>query len=333
MVSHKKAVIYGVIILLISLSTTAYCEEKYNQKIALSKLSGTKVISSIEIKNITLSGDIRIADDSPASGEWTPKIRKNTLNEIITWLQQAKQYKEKIPKSQIPPERFKANIEPSTLFITTSDKHVITIQPAFYLSLKKGVNSGVQVKYVTNILILKKDNQESYIQCTNLYDWLKNDKWKTEFKHSTGFEDMDKELSNQKYSYSTDIDKKYVAIATFKSEKTLINQYLINKDGTLDLNLPIGTLFAISLPANRTVAYTWNIKNNLDNGVIQYENRSWIYSTLPKTEINTDGMSYDRQNFYFISGLIGNEKVVMRYEYQAEQNNDYFEITFCINVQ
>ena len=144
---------------------------------------------------------------------------------------------------------------------------------------------------------------------------------------------IDKTLSNQSYSYYIYTDKKYVAVVTYQSENASINQYLINKDGTLDLTVPKDTNFIISLPANRTVAYTWNIKDGIHNGVIQFVNRSWIGIPMPKSEEGKDGANYDRQNFYFKPIKSGNQKMVMRYEHQTEQRDEFFEVTFNISIE
>lgn len=143
----------------------------------------------------------------------------------------------------------------------------------------------------------------------------------------------DKTLSNQIYSYSTNIDKKYVAVITYKSKNASLNQYLINKDETVDLTVPKDSYFVISLPANRTITCTWNIKNSIDNKVIQFENWSWIDIPIPKSEKASTGVNYDRQNFYFKPIKAGNEKVVMRYEHQTEKQNEFFEITFNVNIE
>jgi predicted secreted protein len=145
-------------------------------------------------------------------------------------------------------------------------------------------------------------------------------------------ENIDKTLSNQRYSYSTNI-KKYVAVVTYQSKNASIKQYLINNDGTVNFTVPKDSHFIISLPANRIITYTWNIKNNIDNGVIKFESRSWIDIPMPRSERGTVGMNYDRQNFYFKTIKSGNEKVVMRYEHQTEQRSEFFEITFNIKIE
>lgn len=148
----------------------------------------------------------------------------------------------------------------------------------------------------------------------------------------SNLKDIDKTLSNQKYSYSTNIDNKYVAVITHHSKKASINQYLINKDGKVDLTIDKDSNFIISLPANRTITYTWNIKNSMDTGIIQLDNRSWIDIAIPKSKNGYDGVNYDRQNFYFKPIKAGNEKIIMRYEHGTEQRDEYFEITLNIEI-
>jgi len=146
-------------------------------------------------------------------------------------------------------------------------------------------------------------------------------------------QNIDETLINQKYCYSTHIDKEYIAIVTYKSKNASMRQYLISKDGIIDLTIPKDSDFIISLHANRTIAYTWNIKNNLDNGVIQFKNRSWIDIPMPESEKGKTGVNYGRQNFYFKSIESGNEKVVMRYEHETEKRNEFFEVTLNIKIE
>ena len=167
----------------------------------------------------------------------------------------------------------------------------------------------------------------------NVFLDKQNDKLSNYNFKITDIKSIDKTLSNQKYLYSTNADKKYVAVITYQSKVASINQYLVDKDGQIDLIIPKGSLFIISLHANRTIAYTWNIKNSIENGIIQLQDRSWIEIPLTKSEKGKDGTNYDRQNFYFKSLKSGNEKVVLRYEHKTEQNNESFEVTFNIEVE
>ncbi|MBU5454470.1 protease inhibitor I42 family protein [Caproiciproducens sp. MSJ-32] len=144
---------------------------------------------------------------------------------------------------------------------------------------------------------------------------------------------IDQTLSKQRYSYSTNVDKRYVAVITYQSKNATIKQYLVNKDGIVELTIPKDSPFIISLHANRTITYTWNVKNSIDNELIKLENRSWINVPIPKSEKDKDGANYDRQNFYFKSLKSGSEKLVMRYEHQSEHRDEFFEITFKIKIE
>ncbi|MDF2883900.1 MAG: hypothetical protein K0R54_4465 [Clostridiaceae bacterium] len=144
---------------------------------------------------------------------------------------------------------------------------------------------------------------------------------------------VDKTLSKQRYSYSTNTDKRYVAVITYQSKNATINQYLVDKDGAVDVSIPKGSFFIVSLPANRTITYTWNIKNSIDNGIIHFEDRSWIDIPMSKSSKGTTGENYDRQNFYFKPLKSGNEKLVMRYEHQTGQENDFFKLLLILKLK
>ncbi len=173
--SHRNMIICGAFILIICLSFMTGCVKRSDS----SKMVETVVISTTELKSIDKSSIVSLTDDSPGSILLIPKVKETTLSEVISWLQQAKEYKGKIPQSQIS-GMFKANIGPSKLYIATSDKHEITIQPAFYLVSND--DNGYEVRYVTDVLKLNNDKQEMYVQSSELFNWLKNDKWKTEFE-------------------------------------------------------------------------------------------------------------------------------------------------------
>ena len=176
---HKKMIIYGVFILIIlSLSFFAGCGKKQQKTSGTQETSDAVVISASELKSIANSGVINLTDDSCASTFWIPKAQNITLSEVTTWLQQAQPYKGKIPKSA-QSRIFHGNIGPSALYISTSDKHEISIQPFYYLV---SVGTGYKTCYLADVLILDNDGHKGYIQSSQLYNWLKNDKWKTEFK-------------------------------------------------------------------------------------------------------------------------------------------------------
>lgn len=128
------------------------------------------------------NGKAILADDLPCQRCWAPKDQQAVLSKVASWLRQAQTYTDKIPESCTG--IFNANFGPAVLSITTADHHTIAINPASYLTSSTISSNGksYEMHYVANVLKLSKDGQSSYIQSAELYDWLKNDNWKTEFK-------------------------------------------------------------------------------------------------------------------------------------------------------
>ncbi|MGO1368824.1 MAG: protease inhibitor I42 family protein [Senegalia sp. (in: firmicutes)] len=101
----------------------------------------------------------------------------------------------------------------------------------------------------------------------------------------------------------------------------------------LNLYIPLDSNFIISLPANRTIYYTWNTKNEINKKIISIKGRLWIDIPIPKSDRDKEGTNYDRQNFHFKSLRPENQKIIMKYENKSKQNNDFFEIEFNINIE
>jgi hypothetical protein len=184
MASNRKTIIYCVLIFIISLTFIVGYVAKHSKEISSSKpvqqvTSKIGVIFNMELKSIATGGTISLIDDSPASSIWVPRNQKITLSEITSWLHDATIYKGKIPNSQNV-ALFKANVGPSILYISFYDKDNITIQPAFYL----GSNNAHDIEYITDVLQLNNHGQKNYIKSQKLFNWLKNNKWKTEFQMS-----------------------------------------------------------------------------------------------------------------------------------------------------
>lgn len=144
---------------------------------------------------------------------------------------------------------------------------------------------------------------------------------------------VDSILSDQKFIYSTNTEKKYAAVISYKLDVASLKQYPVENSGTVDLTIPKGSNFILSLPANKTIAYTWNIKDENAEESVRFENRTWIEVDSPKPPKDSTGVDYSRQNFHFRALKEGNTKIVMRYEHQTEERNEYFEITFNIKIQ
>lgn len=144
-------------------------------------------------------------------------------------------------------------------------------------------------------------------------------------------DNIDKSLKKQRYAYSTNRDKKYVAVINYQDKNASIGQYIIDNNGTKDLTISRDCQFVISLGRNSTVEYSWNIKNNIDNGIIKLEKQTLIEIPPPKEP--NPGENYDRQNFFFKCLKPGSEKILLRYENETQKSDQYFEITLNIKIE
>lgn len=144
---------------------------------------------------------------------------------------------------------------------------------------------------------------------------------------------LDKLLSNQKFNYSTDINRKYISVILLENNTAYVEEHIITDGGATDITIPQNTNFIISLHANSTIAYTWNIKNKFNTATIDFIKKTKI--SIPKHlfKPRTDGDDYDRENLYFKSLNKGNEKLVLRYEHKEGQTAQFFESTLNINIK
>ncbi len=147
------------------------------------------------------------------------------------------------------------------------------------------------------------------------------------------FKKMDKILAKQEYNYATDIDKYYIAVIVYDSKNATVNEYEIDNKTITNINIPKNKYLILSFPANRTIEYTWNIKNDISNGILNFDSKSWIKPSTKSIEKDVTGTNYDRQNFYFSHLKEGTQKLIMRYEHKKGLVNDYFESIININIK
>lgn len=181
----KRIACFGVSVLMLSLIFTAGCNaaQTKSNRIAASKPSlkavcNGGVIPTYAIKSIESSGEVSIADDSCAAIIWVPKSKNTTLSKVLIWIKSAELYKGTIPKSTFSGV-LHANTNPSCLIINTSGQHSLKILPAFYRT--KDDITG-RHHFIPDVLTLTCDNHTITVKSKELYNWLKNDKWKSEFK-------------------------------------------------------------------------------------------------------------------------------------------------------
>ncbi|WBW96169.1 protease inhibitor I42 family protein [Oceanirhabdus sp. W0125-5] len=145
---------------------------------------------------------------------------------------------------------------------------------------------------------------------------------------------INKKLSKQKYSYSTKTNKNIISIISLDNGKAYVKEYIINDNEVKDIEISKKD-FIISLHANSTILYTWNIKNSshLKTDEI-FELKSKKTIGIPFST-DADGENYNRENFLFEVKKEGTQKIVLRYEHceNAEKlKDDYNEITFNLKV-
>lgn len=145
---------------------------------------------------------------------------------------------------------------------------------------------------------------------------------------------IDKTLSNQKYAYSIKDGKEYISVITCQARNASIKQYLVNYTDTLSLAISKDTLLILSFHANSILPSTWNIENNIDNGILKFNKKSSIEIPLPNADKGKDGVNYNRQNFYFTPLKAGSEKVFIAYErIFSEEKQLYIKLTFDITIK
>lgn len=146
--------------------------------------SGSVPSSAAEWQSVLKGATLTLGSDGAAIIIMAPKNAQKTLAKVSAWLQASRPYTDDVPQSTFN-GIFMANIGPASLSIDTARKQTLTLQPAWYIvpsDKPVGGYETYETRYVTNVLQLKKDDQTSYLTCKPLYDWLKNDTWKTEFK-------------------------------------------------------------------------------------------------------------------------------------------------------
>lgn len=113
----------------------------------------------------------------PTLDTWTTRDPKSASAQVLKWLNSSTPYTGSIPKStnkMIP----QANIGPAQLKIKTSNED-ITVYPVYYLVQTN--THAVQTRYVQDVVEYQTGNETVYLKSPQLFNWLKNNQWETEF--------------------------------------------------------------------------------------------------------------------------------------------------------
>lgn len=154
---------------------------------ALTGCSSTSPVPNVVVKSTQIAiqfpqrKDIQslvMEDNTPAAEYWYPKNQSVIIHKILEWVKTAQSVTVGFPKTKSN-YGFVDNIQPATLVIHTKQKVNLDITPASYLysTLTKGVSQN----YVDDVVLYRYGGKETYLLSPPLYQWLKNDQWKTEF--------------------------------------------------------------------------------------------------------------------------------------------------------
>jgi len=121
---------------------------------------------------------ISVSSDTAAQTIWGTQDPKSVEKQILAWLKSSTPFTGTIPSSQ---EQGVTNAYsgPSKLHMETTGHQRIVIYPVFYRA--KAPGGLFQNKYVQNVVAYDDGTHVRYLTCPELYTWLKNDQWKTEF--------------------------------------------------------------------------------------------------------------------------------------------------------
>ncbi len=114
----------------------------------------------------------------PSAQIWKTQDPKNVENQVLSWLNSSTLYTGNIPSSVKNFVVF-ANIGQAQFHIVTVNQQDITIYPTYYLA--KVNSNAVQVRYVQDVVTYQVENHITNLKSPQLYSWLKNDQWQTEF--------------------------------------------------------------------------------------------------------------------------------------------------------
>lgn len=166
MTGHRKVILCGALIFIAALISLSVWGGQYT----------ALAFTDSELKTIETDGKVSLTDDSFTPRWQTPKNNKIVLSQVVCMLKKAREYHGGIPKSA--PGIFMVNLAPSTLHITMPHNEEIIIQPESYLIWTGNIYKKC---FVDGVILVKINKQITYIQSNDLYKWLKNNEWRTEF--------------------------------------------------------------------------------------------------------------------------------------------------------
>ena len=147
-----------------------------------------------------------------------------------------------------------------------------------------------------------------------------------------GKKNIDYVAQNYKYEVSYN-DNQIIYVFVYNDNNYKINKFNVSNNNKINIEVPDGEKFIISLLAYKTVTYTWNIKNELDKNILSILDKKWI-DVKDDSTIKQTGGSPDRQNFYFQTKGEGMQTLKLKNEQQKEPEStvDPFEVVLEVKV-
>lgn len=121
-----------------------------------------------------------------AARSYTPKNQSETVAQTVKWLQTGKPVSVQLPPPTNPPIVILANTNPAVLELQLSSKKLIWISPTSYMTVHSQVQNQahsqeLMTHFVNDVISYHVENKTFYLKDPELYNWLKNYQWQSQF--------------------------------------------------------------------------------------------------------------------------------------------------------
>lgn len=138
-------------------------------------------------------------------------------------------------------------------------------------------------------------------------------------------------IKEYEYDISLDINKKYLYLILINEGSIEFKKFLFSKNETVDINVPNESNFILSLRAERMIPYEWEISYN--SNYLELSEKKWIHVGNLKSNKDKEGMSSERQFFYFTALNKGQSIITLKYDHLTLTVDDYFKMKVRIKVE
>lgn len=126
---------------------------------------------------------IEMLSDSASQNIMFPNKLNTTKEQVVQRLKAAEPVSVKFPKVNKKSNLSSSGYSgPATLYLKLAHKEIIKISPAHYFWEKYPYIHQWGYSYINDIIEYQDGNKTAFFKSSSLYDWLKNDEWKSQFK-------------------------------------------------------------------------------------------------------------------------------------------------------